>query len=602
MGNQNEDYLDQLLSSMGNAGRDSKTEVAEEKVHTGNGVKPQMFQGKGTSGDSFLEEYDREMLQLDAEQLISEYENSLGEELVGKKTIFGKNGLFGRKKKTSNKDIHSEEETVNAVPPSIEEYTTEETVDAPTHEDVKPVERRANQTQELDELFAGLAEVMEGRTPPAPMATESTTSQAADFDETELAVEEEMSDDVQVNSSLSEEDEALFSALMGNTSDSDNVAETSGDDSLGFEFGDLFGEPAEEGSSDASDILEILGEMSGNEDLDDIGQMLKAQDAKEDITFEDMETGLTEEQALTLIRNHDEEQPLDKEKRKAKWKFNKWNLEKKGFLQKLSLLLFGEDEEEQKIHIRPVDGIEDTTGENENLIKEMEKKNAAAEKKAKQEEKKKAREKQQEDKKRVKAAEKKAKDAQKKAKNAEKKAKAAKEVDKTPPLPKKPVFLIFLLAASIVVAVIFAGNGMHYNLCLRSANEAYSTKNYVEAYGYLRNTETKEEDYELLRKVSILASMQEPLRAYTTLYEAGEYEMALDNLIRVIGRYEDNLEEAEELGILAQFSELEAEAEDILKTEYGVTYEQAMKLYSMTSRKKYSVELVQLLREVGLLR
>lgn len=599
MGNQNEDYLDQLLSSMGNAGQESKKEIAEEKVHTGNGVKPQMFQGKGTSGDSFLEEYDREMLKLDAEQLISEYEDSLGEELVGKKTIFGKNGLFGRKKKASNKDAHAE--TVNSVSSTTEEHT-EEAVDVPKVEEAKPVERRANQTQELDELFAGLAEVMEGKMPSAPTNVEDKIA-PEDDEETELIDEDEMSEDALVGSSLSEEDEALFNALTGNASDSDTtVAKTKGEDAFGFDFGDLFGEPSEEGSSDAADILEILGEMSGDEDLDDIGQMLKAQDAKEDISFEDIEKGLTEEQALTIIRNHDEEQPLDKEKRKAKWKFNKWNLEKKGFLQKLSLLLFGEDEEETKIHIRPVDGIEDTTGENDNLIKEIEKKNAAAEKKAKQEEKKKAREKQQEDKKKIKAAEKKAKDAQKKAKNAEKKAKAAKEVDKTPPLPKKPVFLIFLLAASIVVAVIFAGNGMHYNLCLRSANEAYSTKNYVEAYGYLRNTETKEEDYELLRKVSILASMQELLRSYTTLYEAGEYEMALDNLIRVIGRYEDNLEEAEELGILAQFSELEAEAEDILKTEYGVTYEQAMKLYSMTSRKKYSVELVQLLREVGLLR
>ena len=344
--------------------------------------------------------------------------------------------------------------------------------------------------------------------------------------------------------------------------------------------------------------------MSGSEDLDDISQMLKAQDNKEDIPFDELENGVSEEDALNYIRNLGEEQPIAAEnvKRRGKWKFNKWNVEKKGFFHKIAQLLFGaESETEQPIHIHPSNDIEDTTAENDEIIKSVEKEAALAEKKAKKEERKKAQEQKKEARKKEQDAKKKIKAAEKKEAMA-KKVKAPKEVDKTPPLPKKPVFLIFLLAFSLLGGTIFAANGIHYSLCLRSATEAYGKAQYIESYGHLRRTKLKEKDDEFVRKVAILASMQELLESHPTLYKADEHEMALDTLIRVIGRYNDNLEEAEALGALSEISKLEAEAEALLEDEYGLTYEDAMKLYSMTSRKKYSAELVKILREAGVLR
>ncbi len=607
MGNRNEDYLDQLLNSIGGQEVESKpAEIIEEnkaepeiekEIDTKTKVKAEKkaakktspkkekpmkalrFHGKNTPGDSFLEEFDQEMSQLDAEQLISDFEDSLGEELLGQKTIFDKKNIFGKKK---------------AVAESIENTEVKKEQADVEKEQKQPANETSVKSQpltETDEMFAELEKMLTGNFM-APEVEETSTSE-----EETVAVQEE--------SNISAEEEALFGELLNGGAEAPETENEIG----GFEFGNLFGDPEEEESvTDAGDILDILGGMSDDPELAEIGQMLQAQDNNEDIAMgvefnnDFMETGVTEEEALNYIRNMDEEQPVSTEKRKAKWRFNKWNPEKKSFLQKLSAILFGDDKDaEQSIHIHAVNGIEDTTGENEELIKSMEKQAALAEKKAKKEEKKKAQEKKNEEKKKMQAAEKKAKAAEKRAKASEKKAKAAKEVDKTPPLPKKAVFLIFLLAASIFVGVIFAGNGLNYNLCMHSANEAYGVGNYVEAYGYLRNTKLKEKDYELVRKVSILASMQELLRSYSTMYEAEEYEMALDVLIRIVGRYSDNMEEATELEIVALISELEAEAETILKEEYGITYEEALALYNMPSRKKYSVELVKLLREVGLL-
>lgn len=633
MGNRSEDYLDQLLNSIGGQTVEAEqNKVAEEnvtpaqmqpeeqkpekkvlkkpekkvekkaekkpeikeKVKKEKVIKPIRFHEKNSSAESFLEEFDREMLELDMEQVISDYEDSLGEELLGKRTVFGKNGIFGKIKH------HKDSKNIKGVSKESAEAIPDKDAEPVTLEEIE----KAKAKTETDNMFAELEKMLSGNiTVPSNPTEEAEVKKSTDdmglgdlfshgLDD-DHGAEEEMNDTV---SSMSEEDEALFHALLSGTEEES----TSSNLSDGFEFGNLFGDPVEDVASE-EDVLHLLGDMSDDPELAEIGKMLQAQDNKEDIFYDEMETGLTEEEALNYVRNIDEEQPLDKEKRKAKWKFNKWNPEKVGFLQKISRLLFGEAEEEQTVHVHAVHGIEDTTAENDELIKNMEKEAALAEKKAKKAEKKKEQQKQNEEKKKAQAAEKKAREAGKKAKAAEKKAKAAKEVDKTPPLPKKPVFLIFLLAASLVGGVMFASNGVHYSLCISSANKAYAAGNYVEAYRYMRSIKIKEKDDELIREVSILASMQELLRSYPTMFDAEEHEMALDIMIRVVGRYNEHLEEATALDIVPLLEEMKVEAEEILAEKYGITYEQAMELYSMPSRKKYSVELVKILREAGLL-
>ncbi len=637
MGNRNEEYLDQLLNSMN--GQEVETEsvqsieneveaikpepIVEKKTEKKTVKKPEKkvekrteketekksdkkvalrkekaskvsaFRGNDTSGDDFLEEFDREMMQLDMEQVISDYEDSLGEELLGKKTKFGKNGLFGRKKTTGH--------TANVLQ-DTDKMPSEDTV-MTIDETPEPVHEKMEPQTETDQMFAELEKMLSGNmTMPTP-ATEEVEKEETLAEHDELTTDHFLEEDTTEEDSdmtagtMSDDDEALFNSLLSGEDSASASVQMDG----GFEFGNLFGDPLEsEESMNSDDVLSLLGEMSDDLELAEIGQMLQAQDNHEDIPFEKMVTGVSEQEAMTYIRDMDEEQPTDKAKRKVKWKFNKWDPEKKGFLHKISKLLFGEDEE-QTIHVRATNGIEDTTAENDELIRAAEKEAALAEKKAKKAEKKKEQQKKNEEKKRVQSAEKKAKESAKKAKNAEKRAKAAKEVDKTPPLPKKPVFLIFLLALSIIFGTIFAANGMHYNYCLRTANEAYSKGAYVEAYRALVNTKIKEKDDELIREVSILAAMQELLYAYPTMYEAKEYEIALDMLIRVVGRYHDNLEEGTALEIVPLMEQLRVQAEEILLKEYGITYEEATTLYNMTSRKKYSVELIKILREVGLL-
>ena len=87
-----------------------------------------------------------------------------------------------------------------------------------------------------------------------------------------------------------------------------------------------------------------------------------------------------------------------------------------------------------------------------------------------------------------KKAEKKQAKAEKKAqKEREKQAKPKKEkkpkvVEKSKPLPKKPVFMIMLVGASLVVLIYLVTTQVGYTMDIANAKEYYENGDYVEAY------------------------------------------------------------------------------------------------------------------------
>ena len=149
--------------------------------------------------------------------------------------------------------------------------------------------------------------------------------------------------------------------------------------------------------------------------------------------------------------------------------------ESSGFLKKVSRVLFGEDELEEAVH-QPASapateadplgifGTHDVSDENFRLLQELEgggtesesgaqepaeTQEDAAERKKKEKEEKKAKKKAAQAQKRAQA---KAAQAEKRAKKARQaKMKKPKEQDLTPPLPKKPVILCFVMVASFLL-------------------------------------------------------------------------------------------------------------------------------------------------------
>ncbi len=283
---------------------------------------------------------------------------------------------------------------------------------------------------------------------------------------------------------------------------------------------------------------------------------------------------------------------------------------KPGFFARLKKLLFGEDEEEAleenqgKISISDDDmgdGSDDgfaifhasdddeeieapLSPEEEKARKKEEKKAAKAKKKEEREKKKK---------------EKKEQKAKQPKKVKPKKVKPPKEKDNTPPLPKIPVLLVFVMAGSFFALIMVATNLLGYSNSFTEAKDAYSRGNYELAYRQVEGMKIKEADFEEYEKYRIAATVSEEYSAYESLMEGQLYDMALDSLIRTLGRCGKYYPDAEIYGCAGVLDDLKAETVNALSV-FGISEEEAMALYDTRDRKEYSGEIYRILKAAGL--
>lgn len=144
---------------------------------------------------------------------------------------------------------------------------------------------------------------------------------------------------------------------------------------------------------------------------------------------------------------------------------------------------------------------------------------------------------------------------------------------------------------------------MHRRLAMNDSENYFSQGEYVKAYSEVAGLKVKadnKKETQYMEKIEMLAGVQELYDSYETLLEAGRQELALDCLIRIIGHYDANIEKAGELGCSAQLTEYEGLAEELLKETYHTSFEEALRIYQIRNRVRYSTELVKILKEAGL--
>lgn len=356
----------------------------------------------------------------------------------------------------------------------------------------------------------------------------------------------------------------------------------------------------DESSQEDADVLKILEGLNGidlgleeNAALSDDG--IQEFGVLEDILTDDGTEPVSENPAMDEIAETENKSP-----KKDK---------KDGFLNKLGLLLFGEEEEDDEEDFvlfkkkgadkKPSETSSPEQGEvsigvaTEADLALFEDYSAAPapEEEAKTDKKKKKEKKEKKEK---------VKKEKKPKPKKEKKPKKPKEPDNTPPLPKKPVILIFFMVASMVVLIILGSDLLGYSNQLSNAKNLYAKKNYSEAFAEISGMEMKEADMELYNKYHVMAIVSVELEAYESLMSQEFYDMALDCLVRTIGRAEKYKVSAEEYGCIQEMNGLEQEAETILYETFHMSKEQALELYAYKNKKEYSTALVKVLRELGL--
>ncbi len=362
------------------------------------------------------------------------------------------------------------------------------------------------------------------------------------------------------------------------------------------------------------DLLQSEGDFSGIGDLADTEEtqtekLDELSAGMDGFTLE--EVPIDDTMVLEDAAEPETEEKADKDKKEVS-----------GFLKKLSRTLFGEEEEEakaktlepEKASSSATPSIEELSDENLMLLQELEgiggaepeepqevpetEEEAKARKKREKEEKKAKKKAEKAEKKAQAKAEKEAKAAKKPKK--EKKPKKPKEPDRTPPLPKKPVILCFVMAASFLALVLLGTNLFGYSASMANAEKEFGLGNYEEAYRMVAGLEIKEQDVAVYQKYRVMGMVAGEYRSYQTFMEAGIYDMALDSLIRATGRCQKYQPEAEANGCAGELSRVHEQTLGALGG-FGIDEVRALELYALEEREDYSVQIQEILEQAGYL-
>ncbi len=544
-----EDYLDDLLNSVSDANRRNNKKDIENLIQSMNeeAAKPREREKKPVekkhedySGTGFLREFEKELATGAADDFLQEFEMELDEEASNQADIDVK------------EDQTSDMEAASATKQPEAANQSEET----------------NQLRDASEPISSEA---------TDMATDGSAASdmMGDVDDIMDAVrkkvgdsgeEEHMDTSKTPEDDTSEEEEPLG---FFDTLDEDSAAEIP-------EASKTESEEEEPLLSEDDDAINLMDMLSGDSDLSDIGDLLKADENGEELEHSEDEDSEVQDE-FERLGSIEELKNLKEAKEKRK---------KQGFFSKIMSVLFGPDEEEDDTKIAEDDSLGSISSENREILKEMDADEGTG-KKGKKEKKKKEKK------------EKKEKAKKEKAPKV-KKEKPPKEIDRTPPLPKKPVILILVMALSILILILLGSSNLQYGQDMQQAKDDFASGSYVTAFQTVAGSSVKGKDENFYKKAQVLASIQSEYQSYESLSGINENEMALDALVRGYGRCVDGADLAQEYEITDEMAGLKAQILQQLSDHFGVSEEKAAELHAMTKRTDYTKAIQEILAAAGL--
>ena len=484
--------------------------------------------------------------------------------------------------------------------------TTEKKAEEATADDIEEdndaiEETEASAIDDANELLSALGE----ETLPEESA-EEVHSEGAPSEEAEEDAKQELNDEVAANQDIQDILSEVENIVGDDTSEGDSDANGDAGESL-------LSEEFQSDEHDDIDALEVnedgISLVDENADLDallqgedsDIGDLLNADE--NDIELDEARD--TFEASADRATNATEDGSEDGGGEK-----------KVGLIQKI-LGIFKkkkkenpEDAANELLNVAAGGDVEDTTKENEKILEELDEEEA--EELAKKQEKQKKKEEKEAEKaakkkeKEAAAAEKKAQKQAAKAEKAKKEKKPGKlktflSDDKSKKVPMKVIVIFVLLVATIVAVIVILSNLYNNKTTMRNFNASYAVGNYIEAYNLIAGLDgLNEEEKLMLNKARILADLQNKKQEYDTFMKSKDYQNALDSLIVAVGRYNENLEDAKELGVNAEYNGIESMIVGQLMDQFGMTDEEAKQLYEIKGRTKYTITLNEKLKALGM--
>lgn len=576
----NEDYLDSLLNNVTKKLSEFDEDFEQKKqaadaYMTKKNLPPKTMKALETVRENqFLRQFEDELKQDDADQFLAEFEAELEGEALE----------FERAKKAQDVD----DDTYMA---QIDQLVN----DSQAEPQVDDVDLMSDLGFDMDALSG--EKMSEEEAHPAFSGLSMEDGSQADFSQMDLhggeSGEPELSG---AGTDAPPEGMEALGSLFDN--DSSDLLDQLSSMNSGVDFGDA-GEAVqteiplaadeetilpEDEMLDDEGIMNLLNGLSEDEALSDIGKMLEADE--QSISLEDLSA---DPENLTHAADLAESSKAAPQTKKEK---------KKGFLSKLLDLMFGEDEDDEEVPqtIEEMNDLDNISDENLDILRAMngdmmEMQEEKLAKKGKKEKKKK-------EKKKKEPKEKKKKEPKPKKPKKEKKPKEKAPREK--PLPRGPVIMIWLLALSVFAFVMIGNNLLSKGNALRAAERSFDRGDYVESYGELVGVKIGESDEQLYERAKVLAGVQTELDSYYSMMEVRKFDLALDCLVRALGRSDLHMAEAEEWGVTTQMNALVSETTMQLMDQFNVTEKQARELYAIEDRDEYSLALDEILKGLGL--
>lgn len=556
-----EDYLDDLLNSVSDANRRNNKKDIENLIQSMNeeAAKPREREKKPVekkhedySGTGFLREFEKELATGAADDFLQEFEMELDEEASNQADIDVKEDQTSDMEAASatkqpeaanQSEVVSQPETLNQPEATNQPLDTSEPISPETTDAATDGSAASDMMEDVNDIMDAVRKKVgdsgEEEHPDTPKTPEDDAS---------------------------EEEEPLG---FFDTLDEDSAAEIP-------EASKTESEEEEPLLSEDDDAINLMDMLSGDSDLSDIGDLLKADENGEELEHSEDEDSEVQDE-FERLGSIEELKDLKEAKEKRK---------KQGFFSKIMSALFGPDEEEDDTKIAEDDSLGSISSENREILKEMDADEEAG-KKGKKEKKKKEKK------------EKKEKAKKEKAPKV-KKEKPPKEIDRTPPLPKKPVILIFIMALSILILIWLGSSNLQYGQDMQQAKDDFASGSYVTAFQTVAGSSVKGKDENFYKKAQMLASIQSEYQSYESLSGINENEMALDALIRGYGRCVDGADLAQEYEITDEMAGLKDQILQQLSDHFGVSEEKAAELHAMTKRTDYTKAIQEILAAAGL--
>lgn len=80
----------------------------------------------------------------------------------------------------------------------------------------------------------------------------------------------------------------------------------------------------------------------------------------------------------------------------------------------------------------------------------------------------------------------------------------------------------------------------------------------------------------------------------------GQYQFAVDELIKGVGRYREFSAEAASYGISSMYDEMYSDIAYQLEVQFHVTEDEALRVYNSNNRRAYTIEIYKILKDNGI--